>query len=156
MKNAKPDNDFCTLLEPILQEAGYTFRFLSEGQFLVHNGDIHFTINQRIGSTDSNVKRVWFENRFKDPRAEEIFKDGTLLIINKLSGIYPEFNVVCSTDGRIRIRYCCDIAEPQDLLPHISFACKFFSKIRTEAEQMLTEMYNEFQANINQQAQIQL
>lgn len=148
-------NDFETLIQSTLHNAGYETYYTSD-HFLCINGDTHFAINHRSRSTDMAYERVWFENRFKDPRAEELFKDGTLLIINKLSGIYPEFNVVCSTDGRIRIRYCCDIAEPQDILPHIPFACEFFSKIRTEAEQMLTEMYNEYQANINQQAQIQL
>lgn len=136
----KTDDQFYSQLEPVLQHAGYTFRFLPEGQFLVHNGDIHFTINQRNESADSAYTRVWLENRFKDVRAESMFPDGILLITNRLSGVYPEFNVVCSNDGRVRIRYCCDITKPQDILPHIVYASEFFGKIRAEAQQIISEI----------------
>ena len=136
----KTDDQFYSQLEPVLQHAGYTFRFLPEGQFLVHDGSIHFTINHRREFPDASYKRVWLENRFKDVRAEELFPESILLITNRLSGIYPEFNVVCSNDGRVRIRYCCDIAKPQDILPHIAYASDFFGKIQTEARQTISEM----------------
>jgi hypothetical protein len=138
----KSDDQFYSLLEPVLQHAGYTFRFLSEGQFLVHIGDVHFTINHRQESPNAIYKRVWLENRFTDVRAEELFPDSILLITNRLSGIYPEFNVVCSNDGRVRIRYCCDITKPHDILPHIVYASEFFGKIQAEAKQTISEMHD--------------
>lgn len=138
----KSDDQFYSLLEPVLQHAGYTFRILSEGQFLVHSGDIHFTINHRQESLDAVYKRIWLENRFKDVRAEELFPESILLITNWLSGIYPEFNVVCSNDGRVRIRYCCDIEKAQDILPHIVYASDLFGKIQIEAKQAISEAYD--------------
>lgn len=138
-------SNFYSLLEPVLHNAGLTFRMLPEGQFLAHKGDIHFTINLRQEPQDSVFTHVWLENRFKDDRAKELFEEeGILLITNRLSGIYPEFNVVCSNDGRVRIRYSCDIVTPEDLLPHITYACDFFEKIQTEALQAITDKYELF------------
>ena len=142
MKKSKLNKEFYTLLEPILQEAGYTYRFLSEGQFLVHNGDIHFTVKQLPAPKGSTFKRVLLESRFKDDRAKVLFEEeGVLLITNRLSGIHPEFNVVCSNDGRIRIRYSCDIKKPADLLPHIAYACSFFNKIEVDAKIAIVSAY---------------
>ena len=136
------DDQFYSLIEPILQRNGYTFHFLSDGQFLVYNGDIHFTINHHQESLNTTHERIWLENRFKDVRAEDLFPESILLITNRLSGIYPEFNVVCSNDGRVRIRYCCDIATLQDILHHIEYASDFFRKIQAEAKQALTDMHD--------------
>jgi len=140
--NSKLHKEFYSLIKPVLQGAGCTFRFLSEGQFLVHNGSIHFTIKILTEPQGSTYERVLLENRFKDTRAKELFEEeGVLLITNRLSGIYPEFNVVCSNDGRIRIRYSCDIKKPADLLPHIAYACNFFEKIQDEAVQAIIDAY---------------
>lgn len=139
---SKLHNDFYTLIQPVLQDAGYTFRILPEEQFLVHNGDIHFTIKQLPAPKRSTYERVLLESRFKDDRAKVLFEEeGVLLITNRLSGIYPEFNVVCSNDGRVRIRYSCDIKKPADLLPHITYSCGFFEKIQDEAMQAIVDAY---------------
>lgn len=139
---SKLHNDFYSLIEPLLQKEGYTTRFLSERQLLVEDGALHFAITHCVGTAGSSYERVLMESRFKDPRAEELFYDGMLLITNKLSGVYPDYNVVCSTDGRIRIRYCCDIKKAKDILPHAAYASDFFGKIQFEALQAINEMYN--------------
>ena len=144
----KLHNDFYTLIQPVLQDAGYTFRILPEGQFLVHNGDIHFTIKQLPAPKGSTYERVLLESRFKDDRAKVLFEEeGVLLITNRLSGIHPEFNVVCSNDGRIRIRYSCDIKKPADLLPHIAYACNFFNEIEADAKIAIVSAYELFLNN---------
>lgn len=150
MKKAKLNKEFYTLLEPVLQDAGYETYYMAN-HFLCINGKLHFAINHHHGSQDSAYERVWLENRFKDARAKELFEEeGILLITNRLSGIYPEFNVVCSNDGRVRIRYSCDIVKLEDLLPHITYACDFFEKIQAEAMHAITDMYELYHnKNIN-------
>jgi hypothetical protein len=139
---SKLHNDFYTLIQPVLEDAGCTFRILPEGQFLVHNGDTHFTIKQLPEPKGSTYERVLLESRFKDDRAKVLFEEeGALLITNRLSGIHPEFNVVCSNDGRIRIRYSCDIKKPVDLLPHIAYACSFFNEIEVDAKIAIVSAY---------------
>lgn len=139
---SKLHKEFYSLIQPVLQDAGYTYRILPEGQFLVHNGDIHFTIKQLPAPKGSKYERVLLESRFKDDRAKVLFEEeGVLLITNRLSGIHPEFNVVCSNDGRIRIRYNCDIRKPEDLLPHIAYACDFFNRIEVDAKIAIVSAY---------------
>lgn len=144
MTNQTTRNEHCyARIEPVLQNAGYETRRMESGRLLVVNGDVHFAIDVRPEVADSTYTRIWFENRFRDEHAEELFAKGVLLITNRLSGIYPEFNVVCSNDGRIRTRYRCDIKEPQDILPHVAYACDYFGKIQVEAKQAVLELYED-------------
>lgn len=131
---------FYSLIEPVLRSAGCTYHYLAEGQFLVHNEDIHFTIKHYKDSRNPIFERVQFESRFKDVRAEDLFPEGVLLITNRLSGVYPDFNVVCSKDGRVRICYRCDIVKSEDILPHVMYASAFFRKIQFEAKQIIEGM----------------
>lgn len=132
---------FTSLIEPILTETGYTARIQDSGKLLVANDATHFIIDHHSISQESPFEHVCLEHCFRNPRAKGLFSKGILLlIINKLSGTYPDFNVACTTEGRIHIRYNCDISTHQDLLPHLAYACDFFGKIQAEIESAITEL----------------
>lgn len=136
------DSNILSLMEPVLHKAGYSTRYLKDGQLLVTNGDMHFTVDLHAASSDSSFNHICLEHRFTNQLAEALFDSGALLVTNKLSGMNPEFNIACSTDGRIRIRYCCDIIQSEDILHHIAYATEHLIKLKEEATQSIVKMYN--------------
>ena len=135
---------FYTLIEPILEKAGYKWQVLKSGKFVVTKGRVRIVIYHRPIYEDNRYECVCFRFALNDKRLKQLWQPGGLLIINALAFNNPELNVTYISKGPISVAHTCTILEPQDIIAQLRCAIDLYLRAREQFKSLLPQIYEEF------------